>query len=173
MRMFARRFVFAVAIVAGASWASVASAQERYQGDLSQKKTYLKTHNGLLPLNVSVNTAMFSPTAISCPNGQPCIVRIELSAVLNLLEGVPAGFELGAYVSLRVDGHPRFSDDPEIVFPDHETLLGFNSAGPSTFSWVTVVDPGPHVIDVLVAPQYSGTGVFLKARTLTIDVYKP
>jgi hypothetical protein len=58
-------------------------------------------------------------------------------------------------------------------FPDHEVLLGFNSAGPSTFAWVTVVTPGEHTIEILVHPQYGGTGVFLRARTLTIEVYKP
>jgi hypothetical protein len=171
MKSLTCRLVVAACIVA--SWSSLAVAQEHFQGDLTLKKTYLKTNNSLLPLSVSANTAVFAPTAISCPGRQACTVRIELSAVANLIEGVPAGFELSAHTIVRVDGKPQFSDDPEIVFPDHEVSLGYNFAGTSTFSWVTVVAPGEHTIDILVRPQFGGTGIFLKARTLTIEVYRP
>ena len=160
-------------LVVGGSWVSAASAQELFAGDLMLRKTYVKTNDGFLPLDVSVNTPMFSPTTITCPNGQQCVVRIELSAVANLVEGVPPGFDLSAHVTVRVDGHPHFSDDPEIVFPRHEVLLGHASAGTSTFAWMTFVTPGDHTIDVLVRPQYGGTGIFVKARTLTIQVFKP
>jgi hypothetical protein len=127
----------------------------------------------LLPLNISANTPAFTPTVITCAGGQTCTVRIEFSAAANLLEGVPAGSELSVHTIVRVDGHPRLSDDPEIVFPSHEVLLGYAFAGTSTFSWMTAVGTGDHTIDILVRPQYGGTGIFLKARTLTIDVYKP
>jgi hypothetical protein len=170
MKSLICRFVVAACLVAG--WTSLAVAQEHFQGDLTLKKTYLKTNNSLLPMNVSANTPAFAPTVISCPGRQACIVRIEFSAVANLIAGVPTWLELSAYTNVRVDGKPQFADDPEIVFPDHEVLLGFNSAGPSTFAWVTVVTPGEHTIEILVHPQYGGTGVFLRARTLTIEVYK-
>ena len=171
MKSLIRRFVVATCVLA--SGTSLAAAQEYFQGDLTLKKTYLKTNNSLLPLDVSVNTEAFTPTVIACPGRQACIVRIELSAAANLIAGVPTGFELSAHTIVRVDGQPQFSDDPEIVFPDHEVLLGYNFAGTSTFSWVTIVTPGEHTIEIMVRPQYGGTGIFLKARTLTIDVYRP
>ncbi|HZL92651.1 MAG TPA: hypothetical protein VFB99_03365 [Vicinamibacterales bacterium] len=171
MKPLIRRFVVATCIVA--SCTSLAVAQEHFQGDLRLRKTYLKTNNSLLPLNISVPTAAFTPTAISCQGGQACTVRIEFSTIANLMAGVPAGSELSAHTDVRVDGKPQFADDPEIVFPDHQVLLGFNFAGTSTFSWVTVVTPGDHTIEILVTPQGGGTGIFLKARTLTIDVYRP
>jgi hypothetical protein len=171
MKSLICRFVVAACLVAG--WTSLAVAQERYQGDLTLKKTYLKTNDTLLPLPESVLTAAFTPTVISCPGRQACLVRIEFSTAANLTAGVPDGFELSAFTTVRVDGKPRLADDPEIVFPDHEVRLGYNFVGTSTFSWVTVVTPGEHTIEILVHPQYGGTGVFLRARTLTIEVYKP
>jgi hypothetical protein len=174
MKAFASRIAaVTAALIVGGSWVSVASAQELFAGDLMLRKTYIKTDNGLVPLDVSVKTPIFTPTTITCQNGQECVVRIELSTVANLVAGVPAGLDISAHVTVRVDGHPRFSDDPEIVFPGHEILLGHATAGTSTFSWMTAVSPGDHTIDVLVSPQYGGTGIFLKARTLTIQVYKP
>ena len=172
-RCIGRLVAVAAALLVGHPWTSVASAQERFEGDLMLRKTYLKTNDGVLPLDASVNTPAFTPTTIDCASGQPCTVRIGFSAIANLLAGVPSGFELSAHTIIRVDGRPAFFDDPEIVFPNHEVLLGYNFAGTSTFSWVTSVAPGNHTIDVLVRPQYGGTGIFMKARTLTIDVYKP
>ena len=171
------RTAFSVTIaataVAFASLGTPASAQqERAAANLALSKTYLKTHDGLLVLDVSANTPAFTPTTITCPGGRPCTVRIQFSAVANLLPDLASGWDVAAYMVVRVDGQPHFSDDPEIVFPRHEVLLGHSFAGTSTFTFVTEVTPGDHTVELFARPQYGGTETFIKARSLTIDVYK-
>lgn len=164
--------VFATAIACASLGTEASAQQERSFDNLTLAKTYLKTHDGLLPLDVSANTAAFSPTVVNCPGRRDCVVRIEFSAAANLLPELASGWEVAAYTIVRVDGQPQFSDDPEVVFPRHDVGLGYAFAGTSTFSFVTEVTPGEHTVEIFVRPQYGGTEIFVKARSLTIEVYR-
>ena len=164
----------AAAAIACASLGTPAFAQytERAWDNLTLSKTYLKTLDTMLPLDVSANTPAFSPTIVTCSGRRTCVLRIEFSAGANLLKELASGWDLAAYTVVRVDGQPQFSDDPDVVFPRHEVLLGYDSAGPSTFSFVTEVEPGEHTVEIFVKPQYGGTDIFVKSRSLTIEVYR-
>jgi hypothetical protein len=79
---------------------------------------------------------------------------------------------MSAHTTVRVDGKPHLSDDPETVFPRHDSLFGYGLVGTSTFAWMSEVAPGNHTIEIFFRPEFGGTGAFVKARTLTIEVYR-
>ena len=163
-RLRAAAVAIATVVLAATSWSS-AYAQEKVWPNLTLKKTLVKsTWDNLIATNAGLVDA-FTPTRVSCPGADPCVVQLQADIFVQGFQEPEA--ELTAYVF--VDG--------EMVdiapLSDYPHAYKFQRA----FLSATDVRPGTHTIEVKLAtwtylcciePTAS-----LSRRTMNISVYKP
>jgi hypothetical protein len=151
-------------LVLGSSILLCPSAQADQALNLGLYETYIKTESSLLVLAVEPFKDLFSPTTVSCPGGETCTIRVEVSAE----------YYSPFLIRLRVaiDGSPAApSTDgaPLMIGP------GVDAPNPRTFAWaVTGMGSGRHTVDVEAALFTLGGQVngAVRVRTLTITVFK-